>query len=82
MSLLSALGVKASAPKVAEPWTADEKRFLCPHCGGQAIATFSYGATELQRAQESRKAIEEHRKNCPKAAATEARVYKIEYPRV
>jgi hypothetical protein len=74
--------LKISAPTVAEPWAAKEKRFLCPHCGGQAIASFPWNADDLQRARLSREAIEEHRKICPKAEATEARVYEISYPRV
>ena len=80
MDLLRAL--KVSAPKVAEPWLSREKRYLCPHCSGQAIVSYPWDATELQRAQLTREAIEEHRKVCPKADAQAARVYEISYPRV
>ncbi len=80
MGLLQAL--KVSAPKVAEPWSTLEKRLLCPHCHGAAYVRYPWDATEHQRLQSTREAIEEHRKNCPKAAATEARVYEISYPRI
>ena len=80
MDLLRTL--KVSAPTVAEPWSTLEKRLMCPHCSGQAIVTYRWDSTELQRAQKTREAVEEHRKICPKADATEARVYEISYPRV
>ena len=35
MGLLQAL--KVFAPKVAEPWAAEEKRLLCPHCHGALL---------------------------------------------
>ena len=82
MSLLSALGIKAFTPKVAEPWSTLEKRLLCPHCQGMAYVRYPWDATDFQRAQKTREAVEEHRKICPKADATEARVYEISYPRI
>ena len=82
MSQLRALGISASAPRVAEPWAAKEKRLMCPHCNGQAIVLYPWNADVFQRAELTREAIEEHRKICPKADATEARVYEISYPRV
>ena len=82
MGLLSALRITASAPKVAEPWLSKEKRLMCPHCYGAAYVSYPWDATKVERAQKTREAIEEHRKICPKAEATEARVYKIDYPRV
>jgi hypothetical protein len=82
MNVLSALGIKVSAPKVAEPWLTLEKRLVCPHCQGSAYVVYPWDADEFQRAQKTREAVEEHRKICPKADATEARVYEISYPRV
>lgn len=79
MSLLRAL--KVSTPKVAEPWLTLEKRLMCPHCQGAAYVRYPWNATSLQRTQATREAVEEHRRICPKADATEARVYEITYPR-
>lgn len=82
MSLLRALGIQAHAPKVAEPWSTLEKRLLCPHCQGAAYVTYPWDATEHQRAQKTREAIEEHRKVCPKGDGMQSTVYTINYPRV
>ena len=79
MGLLQAL--KVSAPKVAEPWVTLEKRLMCPHCSSAAYVRYPWNATAERRLQLTREAIEEHRKICLKANATEARVYEISYPR-
>ena len=74
--------LRISDPRVAEPWATLEKRLMCPHCQGFATVTYPWDATDLQRTLLTREAVEEHRKICPKADATEARVYEISYPRI
>ena len=74
--------LKISAPKVAEPWKTLEKRLMCPHCGGSAYVMYPWDASDFQRAQKTREAIEEHRKICLKTDGTAHTVYEISYPRI
>lgn len=80
MGLLQAL--KVSAPKVGEPWSTLEKRIMCPRCQGSAYVRYPWDATDHQRAQKTREAIQEHIKICPKADVSETTVFQINYPRV
>jgi hypothetical protein len=63
------------------PVAAKEVRLLCPHCFASVFVPVPYGSTSLARQKRIREGVEEHRRLCPSVEATDAVVYRIDYPR-
>ncbi len=63
------------------PYLAMQVRLQCPHCLGLVNVKLPYGWTDEVRMNLIRDGIDEHRRICTAADATEGRVYTIEYPR-
>jgi hypothetical protein len=63
------------------PATAKEIRLMCPHCNHSVFVYLPYKPGAWTRQGLVRDAINEHRRVCTVADATDGYVYDIAYPR-